>query len=383
MSSNSGKRLRDQIDDANLSDEEDEVLFGREPNGAPFFSGLRTFKYDNPSECQICLEDYDEFSTPAWARLGVFFGNNINLVSLDLTWCWFSAEDLRVLMDGLKRSNSLRKLCLAQNGSIGGAEGMATVASYVDGNNQLERLVLTDTGLKEEGLSELVPALNRSSVQHLYLGNIVHFIRDGNSSLGQLNPPQLSLLLLDKSNLAREGCLEVAKVLKNRKQTLKKLYLESCEIDDEGIMMLMEAIDGNDVLHTLILDDNTDITSVGWDRIVDEVFDATSIESLFLSNHTLVDVGWRDYYPLSVLGSNRGDGTITEKGRHKVFGRHFWGELEYAHYNLGLIIDLDVRLMPMVLEWIGRECGYYKLFYTLRNWNLPSLFEYVRTNLKN
>ena len=178
-------------------------------------------------------------------------------------------------MDGLKRSNTLRKLCLAQNGSIGGAEGMATVASYVDGNNQLERLVLTDTGLKEEGLSELVPALNRSSVQHLYLGNIVHFIRDGNSSLGQLNPPQLSLLLLDKSNLAREGCLEVAKVLKNRKQTLKKLYLESCEIDDEGIMMLMEAIDGNDVLHTLILDDNTDITLVGWDRIVDEVFDAT------------------------------------------------------------------------------------------------------------
>ena len=48
----------------------------------------------------------------------------------------------------------------------------------------------------------------------------------------------------------------------------------------------------------------------------------------------------------------------TEKGRHKVFGRHFWGELEYAHYNLGLIIDLDVRLMPMVLEWIGREKQY-------------------------
>ncbi len=44
-------------------------------------------------------------------------------------------------------------------------------------------------------------------------------------SLGQLNPPQLSLLLLNKSNLAREGCLEVAKVLKNRKQTMKKLYL--------------------------------------------------------------------------------------------------------------------------------------------------------------
>jgi hypothetical protein len=187
-------------------------------------------------------------------------------------------------MEGLKRSNSLRKLCLSHNEDIGGAEGMTVVASYVDGNNQLERLILTETGLKEEGLSELVPALDRSSIQHLYLGNIVHFIREGNSSLGQLNPPQLSLLLLDESNLGREGCLEVAKVLKNRKQTLKELYIESCEIDDEGTMILMEAIDGNDVLHTLFLDDNTDITSVGWDRIAEEVFDESSIEALFLSN---------------------------------------------------------------------------------------------------
>ncbi|EED95819.1 predicted protein [Thalassiosira pseudonana CCMP1335] len=173
MSSNNGKRLRDQIDDAELSDEEDEVLFGRQVNGATFFSGLLTIKHDNPSECQICLEDNDEFSTPAWARLGVFFGNNINLVSLDLMRCWFEAEDLRVLMEGLKRSISLRKLCLSHNEDIGGAEGMTVVASYVDGNNQLERLILTETGLKEEGLSKLVPALNRSSIQHLYLGSIL------------------------------------------------------------------------------------------------------------------------------------------------------------------------------------------------------------------
>ncbi len=74
-------------------------------------------------------------------------------------------------------------------------------------------------------------------------------------------------------------------MLKNRKQTLKELYIESCEIDDEGTMILMEAIDGNDVLHSLFLDDNTDNTSVGWDCIAEEVFDESSIEALFLSNH--------------------------------------------------------------------------------------------------
>jgi hypothetical protein len=88
------------------------------------------------------------------------------------------------------------------------------------------------------------------------------------------------------------------------------------------------------------------------------------------------------HYSCQITSGNSGDGTITEKGRDKVFGLHFLGEHPYAHFDLGLIIDLDITLMPSVFDWIGRECGYYKLFYTLRNWNQPSLFEYIRTNSK-
>jgi hypothetical protein len=51
---------------------------------------------------------------------------------------------------------------------------------------------LTSTDLSEEGLSVLVPALNISCIQYLILGYKINLTREGNLSLGQLNPPQTS-----------------------------------------------------------------------------------------------------------------------------------------------------------------------------------------------
>ena len=235
--------------------------------------------------------------------MGLFLGNNTQLEVLNLSGCELKVEDLRVLMDGLKRNNSLRGIYLRDNGGIGGAEGMAVVASYVDGNNQLDLLDLMKTDLDEEGLSLIVPALNKSSIQHLILGDNQNiFNSEGNSSLGQLNPPELSLLSLEESNLGREGCLEVAKVLKNRKQTLKEVFLENCKIDDEGIQSLAEALEGNDVLEELHLNDDDDFTSVGWDHIAEAECNTSSIEATYLSNHTLDCVGYQLHFGISNSG---------------------------------------------------------------------------------
>jgi hypothetical protein len=156
--------------------------------------------------------------------------------------------------------------------------------------------------LSEEGLSVLVPALNSSSVQRLYLGYNINLTSEGNSSLGRLNPPELSLLYLDESNIGSEGCLEVAKVLKNRKQTLKEVFLENCKIDDEGIQSLAEALEGNDVLEELHLNDDDDFTSVGWDHIAEAECNTSSIEATYLSNHTLDCVGYQLHFGISNSG---------------------------------------------------------------------------------
>ena len=44
----------------------------------------------------------------AWARVGQFLGNNAHLEALNLGRCELEVEDLRVLMVGLRRTNSLR-----------------------------------------------------------------------------------------------------------------------------------------------------------------------------------------------------------------------------------------------------------------------------------
>jgi hypothetical protein len=59
--------------------------------------------------------------------VGLFLGNNTHEEALDMCSCESKVDDLRVLMDGLKRNNSLRKIYLSYNGGIGGAEGIAVV----------------------------------------------------------------------------------------------------------------------------------------------------------------------------------------------------------------------------------------------------------------
>ncbi|EED90321.1 predicted protein [Thalassiosira pseudonana CCMP1335] len=371
-------------EDAEFSDEEDEVLFGQD-NRVVYFSKLRRVKHNalpprSHRRDHLHLNGNNAFSTQALARVGLFLGNNTHLKVLYLSGCELKVEDLRVLMDGLRRNNSLSQIDLSGNGAIGGAEGMAIVASYVDGNNHLKELELKKTGLREDGLSVLVPALNKSSVRHLHLEHNQNiFNSEGNSSLGQLNPPELSLLSLDGSNIGREGCLEVAKVLKNRKQTLKKVNLRVCKIDYEGIQSLAEALEGNDVLKELLLNGNADITSVGWDHIAEAVCNTSSIEATYLSNHTLRRVGY--YRSVSVnltrvLIINTFSVSPTVAGRKKVALVQFGGGDKKAQFHLDPIIDLDIRLMPRVLAWVGSECGFYKLHHVVRNWNNPQLFGY-------
>ena len=65
-------------EDAEFSDEEDEVLFGQD-NRVVYFSKLRPVKHNDTSGHEyLHLEDI-EMSTSAWARVGLFLGNNTHL----------------------------------------------------------------------------------------------------------------------------------------------------------------------------------------------------------------------------------------------------------------------------------------------------------------
>ena len=70
--------LESEDEDDEFSDEEDEVLFGQD-NRVVYFSKLRRVKHNDTSGHEyLHLEDI-EMSTSAWARVGLFLGNNTHL----------------------------------------------------------------------------------------------------------------------------------------------------------------------------------------------------------------------------------------------------------------------------------------------------------------
>ena len=113
--------------------------------------------------------------------------------------------------------------------------------------------------------------------------------------------------------------------------------------------------------------------------------DDESIQSTYTSNHVVHDLGDVDsirarpaaltissYIPLvlqAILAINDSPVSATAKGRRKVAMVHFNGD-----YSIEELLQLDIKLMPRVLEFCGQECSLQGLNNLFRN--MPSLLDY-------
>lgn len=111
--------------------------------------------------------------------------------------------------------------------------------------------------------------------------------------------------------------------------------------------------------------------------------DDESIQSTYTSNHVVHDLGDVDsirarpaltvssYIPLvlqAILAINASPVSATAKGRRKVAMVHFNGD-----YNIEELLQLDIKLMPRVLEFLA-ECSLQEVNHLFRN--MPSLLDY-------
>ena len=61
--------------------------------------------------------------------------------------------------------------------------------------------------------------------------------------------------------------------------------------------------------------------------------------------------------------------SITEKGRFKVAYVHFRGD-----YDIKPLAGIDVEIMPLVIDWVMKECSFHALYHLVRNWDVATLF---------
>jgi len=167
---------------------------------------------------------------------------------------------------------------------------------YIAKNTQLKRLILERLELEEVGhnectrqqLQDFFSCIQRnSSISSIFFKRVV--INDsvgGGLIEGLCGHPSLSGLAFIRScrtrtiphledldrphKLGSIGCTAIGKVLKYPNCKLKDLRLSKCQLDDETLGIVCDALLGNSSIKTLHLNDNKDITSSGW-RIVSYV----------------------------------------------------------------------------------------------------------------
>eukprot|EP00984_Skeletonema_dohrnii_P031636 scaffold24379_cov115-Skeletonema_dohrnii-CCMP3373.AAC.3 len=252
--------------------------------------------------------------------LGYFIGRSVNLHRL---YIQYLPEDdggeqqMHAFSDGIARNQSIQKVVIDNVSN----NGFAAIARALGNLSQLEELSLQtddDAGLNinrcsalgtllESGVSKLKKLrLDSNNIDDAGVVAFAHGLRSIGSSLKELdlrwnsigneglsalvaglaNCTSLELLNLSYNDFSNEGLLALSDWLQRDQMNLKRLNLESCGIDDEGLQALTEGATTH--CKDLDLSGNDSITASGLRYL------SASLQSEHCCLESLYIGGWED-----------------------------------------------------------------------------------------
>mmetsp|Transcript_27812 Transcript_27812/g.40776 ORF Transcript_27812/g.40776 Transcript_27812/m.40776 type:complete len:439 (+) Transcript_27812:103-1419(+) len=342
-----------------------------------FLENLRLMRENDPYVSDLyangSFEHIQEMTDEDWVQLGHDISHNDYLDDLNL-YGGLDDRKTALFFQGLTRSNTLKRINLINNGI--GVSGIQSMIPFLSNSNLVSLCVegfLND--IKPEGFSLLFQALHNRPIERLHCNacSLDSIKIDSN-----IIPRYLKVLSLAGSYIDAEGCREVAKLLQKKDPTLISLHLNGNKIDDEGVSVLVSALQNNTSLKKLDLSQNNDITSKGGGLLLKLVNDISSIKATMQSNHTLqtivlpeLDVDYRiyiydalrfnvDYYP-------RRPGPLKVKGAqlHSEQRAVMCRLQGVEQSNAALYKHVDPFILPEVLSLVGRIHGRGELFVAL------------------
>jgi len=228
-----------------------------------------------------------------WEQLGYAISNNTHLKSIFFSGGVFGNirngvdyEKLSSLFRGLTGSNTINTVSMMCNGF--GVQGIHDMAPFLQNTSSLTNLDISSNNIGSEGFNLLWRALCDSQIKVLNCRNC------GIDSIEiDINhvPKNLDSLKLAGNNINTDGCRELAKLLQRGDYALTNLNLEQNKINDEGVGILVHALQSNTSLKCIYLGWNKDITKEGLTLLLKLVLDISSIKATLGSNHTLLHIG--------------------------------------------------------------------------------------------
>ena len=224
-----------------------------------------------------------------------FFMNNHNLTNININNCAWGDEGGRLFALALGSSTNKSLQTLDFQGNNITEEGMVDVITALSMFPNMETLDLDENGLRKNGCVALATLLRCSTTELQYLHLPNNEINDeGIDTLVPSLTNYNSLRVLDLSNshsITTRGWQSFAAILEASNSDLAELYISRNNIDEEVVAAFASALMNNHTLHTLDIGNNPSITAVGWQSFSNLLCDTTSVNSTFLSNHTLYCLG--------------------------------------------------------------------------------------------
>mmetsp|Transcript_25248 Transcript_25248/g.50520 ORF Transcript_25248/g.50520 Transcript_25248/m.50520 type:complete len:436 (+) Transcript_25248:67-1374(+) len=315
------------------------------------------------------FEHIQEMTDEDWVQFGRDISHNDYLYDLNL---YETLDDRKTALffQGLTRSNTLKRINIVNNGI--GVSGIQSMIPFLSNSNLVSLCLEGLDEIKPLRFSLLFQALHNSPIERLDCNDCS---LDSIEIDSNIIPKYLKRLALAGNCIDAEGCREVAKLLQKQDPTLISLNLNGNKIDDEGVSVLVSALQNNTSLKKLDVSQNNDITSKGGGLLLKLVNDISSIKATMQSNHTLqaivlpeLDDDYEhyifdalrfnfEYYPRRP-GPLKVKCTQLHSGQRAVMCRLQGVEQS----NAALYKHIDPFILPEVLSLVGRIHGQGELF---------------------
>ena len=332
---------------------------------------LRRVNQNDPSVTELTLLDNDNYgvtdgefysnNSDDYSTLGAAISNNTHLVRLAI----ILSDDLplgvanREFYDGFKNNSSFSNLelyCGGQN--IAGGVGQEILSAAYQKNGNLTDILIENAGLQNGGDSIIGDTLRSCrNLQRVTLNYC-------NITDEQLLPivdalrdhSMLEVLSLGANNIGNAGCDTIDTLLIDPNCNLRTLGLSRNAINNEGATAIANSLTNNNKLQQLYLHNNP------TDQTIEDIFsnilcNKTNINETYASNHTIqtIDLGHRHGQQLeSLLELNR-DTNKNHVAITKILKYHPNMDMgPFFEWGMEEEGEQNLMALPHVVNWFER-----------------------------
>jgi Ran GTPase-activating protein (RanGAP) involved in mRNA processing and transport len=334
---------------------------------------LNSVHLDAVGDGDLDLHDVQNMTNANWKVLGKFIAQKHNIKEVRLTDGTINDLRMMFLFRGLRSSSSIKELVVYNNDlSIA---GLQSIGSFLHNAQKLRILDISHTNLQSDGFNFLFRALHSSPIEELDCSNCgIESIEIDSDFI----PKKIKVLKLSYNIINADGYRGLATLLEWGDTTLNLLNICHTQIDDHRLKILVNALNKNTSLRSLILMGNDGISEQGRIMLLKLVNDVSSIKATLQSNHTLKNITERfDNDDIQqrikiALDINRAEDSPEAAGIEKVFRTQLCSVVReklaaIQGIDHSVYSEIDPLHLPEVLSLIGQNLGQEELFVALKS----------------